>query len=77
MVHRAHKCHIDNSQAVNLTYLGLGYAHSLGITRDTSLSSGPHIDTEDSGIAVLDPKEDADSIEKKRTLLGIYCVLSM
>ncbi|KAF0637107.1 hypothetical protein FPSE5266_03915 [Fusarium pseudograminearum] len=77
MVAWAHKCHIDNSQAVNLTYLGLGYAHSLGITRDTSLSSGPHIDTEDSGIAVLDPKEDADSIEKKRTLLGIYCVLSI
>ncbi|CEF75344.1 unnamed protein product [Fusarium graminearum] len=73
----AHKCHIGNSQAVNLACLGLGYAHNLGITQDTSLSSGPHINTKDSYIAVLDPKEDADSMEKKRTLLGIYCVLSI
>ncbi|ESU16676.1 hypothetical protein SNK03_003366 [Fusarium graminearum] len=64
-------------QAVNLACLGLGYAHNLGITQDTSLSSGPHINTKDSYIAVLDPKEDADSMEKKRTLLGIYCVLSI
>ncbi|RGP72314.1 c6 transcription [Fusarium sporotrichioides] len=73
----AHKCHIDNSQAVNLAYLGLGYAHNLGITQDTSPPSGYQGNNKDSEIAVMGPKEDADSTEKKRTLLGIYCVLSV
>ncbi|KAF4499726.1 hypothetical protein FAGAP_4091 [Fusarium agapanthi] len=30
----AHRCHIDNSQATNLAYLALGYAHNLGVTQD-------------------------------------------
>jgi hypothetical protein len=77
MILRAHKCHIDNSQAVNLAYLGLGYAHNLGITQDTSPPSGYQGNNKDSEIAVMGPKEDADSTEKKRTLLGIYCVLSV
>jgi hypothetical protein len=77
MVYRAYKCHIDNSQAVNLAYLGLGYAHNLGITQDTSPSSASYDSTKDSSTAAMDPKEDAGSIVKKRTLLGIYCVLSM
>ncbi|KAG8677086.1 hypothetical protein FPOAC2_03203 [Fusarium poae] len=73
----AYKCHIDNSQAVNLAYLGLGYAHNLGITQDTSPSSASYDSTKDSSTAAMDPKEDAGSIVKKRTLLGIYCVLSI
>ncbi|CEI66914.1 unnamed protein product [Fusarium venenatum] len=72
----AHKCHIDNSQAVNLAYLGLGYAHNLGITQDASPSSGSHDNTHDSSTAAMDPKQDAHPMVTKRALLGIYCVLS-
>lgn len=75
--YRAHKCHVDNSQVVNLAYLALGYAHNLGITQDTSLSSAQKSDPKLPDTERLHRKEDPFSTEKKRTLLGLYCVLSM
>ncbi|KAH7193015.1 uncharacterized protein B0J16DRAFT_69261 [Fusarium flagelliforme] len=73
----AHKCHVDNSQVVNLAYLALGYAHNLGITQDTSLSSTQQSDPKLPDTERVNRKEDPYSTEKKRTLLGLYCVLSI
>lgn len=77
MRYRAHKCHVDNSQVVNLAYLTLGYAHNLGITQDTSLFSTQKSDPKLLDTERVSRKEDTFSIEKKRAFLGLYCVLSM
>jgi hypothetical protein len=70
MIHRAHRCHIDDSQVINLAYLTLGYAHNLGVTQDMSsaqrMSSG-----------TSDKKQMTNLLEEIRALLGLYCVLSM
>ncbi|KAJ4028707.1 hypothetical protein NW752_000969 [Fusarium irregulare] len=73
----AHKCHVDNSQVVNLAYLTLGYAHNLGITQDTSLFSTQKSDPKLLDTERVSRKEDTFSIEKKRAFLGLYCVLSI
>lgn len=70
MIHRAHRCHIDNSQVTNLAYLALGCAHNLGITQDMSSAR-----TMSSGTS--DKEQMTDLLEEIRALLGLYCVLSM
>ncbi|KAF5650991.1 hypothetical protein F52700_226 [Fusarium sp. NRRL 52700] len=63
-------CHIDNSQATNLAYLALGYAHNLGITQDM-----PSAQTISSGI--FNKEQIASLLEEIRALLGLYCLLSI
>lgn len=77
VIYRAHKCHIDNNQAVNLAYLALGYAHNLGITQDASLFSGQSNNTRPLDTEGMAQRENTTLTEGKRTLLGLYCVLSM
>ncbi|KAF5593648.1 hypothetical protein FPANT_5090 [Fusarium pseudoanthophilum] len=66
----AHRCHIDNSQVINLAYLALGYAHILGVTQDMSSAQ-----TISSGTS--DKEQMTNLLEEIRALLGLYCVLSI
>ncbi|KAF5542849.1 c6 transcription [Fusarium napiforme] len=66
----AHRCHIGNSQVINLAYLALGYAHNLGVTQDMSSAQ-----TISSGTS--DKEQTTHLLEEIRALLGLYCVLSI
>ncbi|KAM0200198.1 hypothetical protein ACHAPQ_004964 [Fusarium lateritium] len=70
----AHKSCIDNSQVVNLAYLALGYAHNLGITEEPVLRNN---NAEISNSAERAPQDKKDLLEEQRTLLGLYCALSI
>ncbi|SPJ73708.1 uncharacterized protein FTOL_03438 [Fusarium torulosum] len=70
----AHKSCVDNSQAVNLTYLALGYAHNLGITQEPALHNN---NAEISDSAERAPQDKTHLLEEQRTLLGLYCALSI
>jgi hypothetical protein len=72
--YRAHKSCIDNSQVVNLTYLALGYAHNLGITQEPLLNNNNAEISKSEGRA---PQDKTHLLEEQRTLLGLYCALSM
>lgn len=70
MIHRAHRCHIDNSQVTNLAYLALGYAHNLGVTQDM-------LSAQTTSAGTSDKAQMANLLAAIRALLGLYCVLSM
>ncbi|KAF5535642.1 hypothetical protein FPHYL_13149 [Fusarium phyllophilum] len=66
----AHRCHIDDSQATNLAYLALGYAHNLGVAQNMSSSQ-----TTSSGTS--DKEQMTTRLEEIRAFLGLYCILSI
>jgi hypothetical protein len=55
-------------------YLALGYAHNLGITQEPVLHNN-NAEIPDSAERV--PQDKTHSLEEQRTLLGLYCALSM
>ncbi|UPL01409.1 hypothetical protein LCI18_012343 [Fusarium solani-melongenae] len=77
----AHTCHIDEGQVTNLAFLGLGYAHKLGITQIPSSSPEQVNSNSQSGTSGLTEKMRQEvkthSLDEQRCLLGLYCVLSV
>ncbi|KAI8673652.1 hypothetical protein NCS55_00686200 [Fusarium keratoplasticum] len=77
----AHTCHIDEGQVTNLAFLGLGYAHKLGITQMPSSSPEQVNSNNQPGTSGLIEKMrqevKAHSLDEQCCLLGLYCVLSV
>ncbi|RSM08900.1 hypothetical protein CDV31_007951 [Fusarium ambrosium] len=77
----AHTCYIDEGQVTNLAFLGLGYAHKLGITQMSSSSSEQASSANHSGTSGLTEKMRQEvkthSLDEQRCLLGLYCILSI
>lgn len=70
-----------DEQITNLTYLALGYAHNLGITKIPP-SLLQQIGMDDAPEDLRQTKRDLipakmHSIEEQRTFLGCYCLLSV
>lgn len=69
--YRAHLCLIGDEQVTKLSYLALGYAHSLGITKSFKDS-----DT-NVGESTIASADRANAVEESRAFLGLYCILSV
>jgi hypothetical protein len=80
-LNRAHTCYIDEGQVTNLAFLGLGYAHKLGITQMSSSSPEQVNSNNQSGTSGLTEKMrqevKAHSLDEQCCLLGLYCILSV
>ncbi|KAL2687484.1 hypothetical protein Neosp_005045 [[Neocosmospora] mangrovei] len=77
----AHTCYIDEGQVMNLAFLGLGYAHKLGITQISSPSPEQANMVSQSGTSGLTEKTRQEvkthSLDEQRCVLGLYCILSV